>query len=78
MCLGEIARVDAVRPDGTLLVHRPGRGGPREATVSPLALAAPVEVGSWVLVHAGFAINTLSPDDAAEALALRAQNGGRP
>ncbi len=35
----------------------------------------PVEscVGDWVLVHVGFAMNRIDPDEAAETLALLAQ-----
>ena len=35
-----------------------------------LALVPEAKVGDWVLVHAGFAITRLTPDDAAETNAL--------
>jgi len=35
-----------------------------------LLLVPDADVGDWVLVHAGFAITTLTPDDAAETNAL--------
>ena len=35
-----------------------------------LLLVPEAKVGDWVLVHAGFAITTLTPDDAAETNAL--------
>jgi len=35
-----------------------------------LLLVPDADVGDWVLVHAGFAITTVSPEDAAETNAL--------
>jgi len=35
-----------------------------------LLLVPDAEVGDWVLVHAGFAITKVSPDDAADTNAL--------
>jgi len=35
-----------------------------------LLLVPDADVGDWVLVHAGFAITTITPDDAAETNAL--------
>ena len=35
-----------------------------------LALVPEAVVGDWVLVHAGFAITTVTPEDAAETLSL--------
>lgn len=35
-----------------------------------LALVPGAEVGDWVLLHAGFAITQISPEDAAETNAL--------
>ncbi|MCX5672326.1 MAG: HypC/HybG/HupF family hydrogenase formation chaperone [Planctomycetota bacterium] len=41
-----------------------------------LALVLEAEVGDWVLVHAGFAITTITPQDAAETNALLDQMEG--
>jgi len=41
-----------------------------------LALVPEAEVGDWVLVHAGFAITTITPQDAAETNALLGQMEG--
>ena len=38
-----------------------------------LALVEHADVGDWVLVHAGFAINVIAEDEARETLALFAQ-----
>ena len=41
-----------------------------------LALVPEAEVGDWVLVHAGFAITKITPQDAAETNALLDQMEG--
>jgi len=41
-----------------------------------LALVPEAEVGDWVLVHAGFAITKVTPQDAAETNALLDQMEG--
>lgn len=41
-----------------------------------LVLVPEAEVGDWVLVHAGFAITTITPQDAAETNALLDQMEG--
>jgi hydrogenase expression/formation protein HypC len=41
-----------------------------------LALVPEADVGDWVLVHAGFAITTITPQDAAETNALLDQMEG--
>lgn len=43
------------------------KGFSREVSV---ALTPEVEVGDWVLVHAGFAIHSVTEDDARETLKL--------
>ena len=37
-----------------------------------LALVSEAQVGDYVLVHVGFALNTISPDEAEKTLALMA------
>jgi len=48
-------------------------GNVRDADLSLLEQAA---VGDWVLVHAGFALEKLSPEDAEETLTLMMQLQG--
>lgn len=67
MCLGEIGRLVEVRGD-VGIVALPDR----IADVSLVTLDDVVVVGDWVVVHSGFALERLSADEAAEALALRA------
>jgi hydrogenase maturation factor len=59
VCVAEFAQVVTVRPDGALVV----RSTVRSTVVSPLALDAPAPVGSWVLVHAGFALHVVDGPD---------------
>lgn len=66
MCLGEVGRVEQVRPPSALV-----RVGDRSVEVSLLALDGALADGDWVLVHAGFALERLDPAEAADALALR-------
>ena len=66
MCLGLTCRVETV--DGTTAVVR---AGPRRLDVSLLTLDEPVQPGDTVLVHAGFALARLSPQQAADAATLR-------
>ena len=66
MCLGEIVRLDTV--SGAAGV---GHVGEREVPVSLFTLDEPVTAGDWVVVHSGFALQRLDPDEAADALAIR-------
>jgi hydrogenase expression/formation protein HypC len=73
MCLGEIVRLDTVRGDsGT------ARLGGRTLTVSLVTLEQAVSEGDWVVVHSGFALQRLDPDEAAEALSLRTGEPSQP
>jgi hydrogenase maturation factor len=68
MCLGKLARVRAVRSDGSLDVESDGR-----STVwSNLLLDHPPAIDDWVVGHAGFALAVLTADEARDALAARA------
>lgn len=67
MCLGEIVRLESV--DGAVAGARLGG---RLLSVSLVTLVEPVAAGDWVVVHSGFALQRLDPDEAASALALRA------
>lgn len=73
MCLGEIVRLDTVTE-----VSGVGHVGERELSVSLVALDEPVTAGDWVVVHSGFALQRLDPDEAAEALSLRSAEPPQP
>ena len=68
MCLGDVAEVRRLLPDGRAAVVR---SGSRTGTVSLLTLDDPVAVGDWVLCHSGFALHRLTPLEAQEATELR-------
>jgi hydrogenase expression/formation protein HypC len=69
MCLGELAEVVRVGADDTVDV----RYGERAATVSTLVLGEPVAVGDWVVVHAGFVLERVTPEEAHEAVRIRTE-----
>ena len=64
MCLAIPARIVEVAGSSARVSLE---GNVREADLS---LVEDAGVGDWVLVHAGFAIEKLSPDDAKETLSL--------
>ena len=70
MCLGEVVRLDAVSGSSGV-----AHVGERTLAISLVTLEEPVTAGDWVLVHSGFALHRLEPDEAADALSLR---GGEP
>jgi len=45
-------------------------GGPTRITVSGMLLAEPVEIGDYVIVHAGFALHKMEHTEAEESLRL--------
>ena len=65
MCLAVPAQVIALRPGDAALVEL---GGVRKEI--SLALVDGVAVGDYVIVHVGFALQTLDRDEAARTLAL--------
>jgi hydrogenase expression/formation protein HypC len=65
MCLALPARVEVIHPDGTATVSF---GGLRKAV--SLALVDGVSTGDFVVVHTGFAISRLDPEEAEQSLAL--------
>ncbi len=71
MCLAVPARVIAVEEGGANA--RVELGG-LERSVS-LALVEGVKVGDYLLIHVGFAINTIDPEEARRTLALFAEAG---
>ncbi|WP_305046800.1 HypC/HybG/HupF family hydrogenase formation chaperone [Geoalkalibacter sp.] len=75
MCLGIPMQIQTI--DGDLAVCEID-GVTREASL--MLLADPVQVGDFVLIHAGFAISKLDEEDAQATIALfrevLAQGGG--
>ena len=67
MCLGELVEVVRLGAD-TAEVTRDGR----HLTVSLLVLDERVVAGDWLVVHAGFALERLTPAQAQEAILIRA------
>jgi hydrogenase expression/formation protein HypC len=67
MCLGEVGRVEYVIDRDSLSIELNGR----TAQVSAMLLDAVPAVGEWVLVHAGFALGTLTESEARAALDMR-------
>ena len=64
MCLGVPAKILSVRGDAAVIAL-----GGVEREIS-LMLLDDVSQGDWVIVHAGFAIERLSPEEAEQTLAL--------
>ena len=67
MCLGDVGRVTAIDADGCASVDI----AERTVSISTLLLDVPPSVGDWLVVHAGFALGSLSEDEARETLSLR-------
>ncbi len=68
MCLGIPGKVVDIYEVGGLKMGKVDFGGAtREAC---LAHVPDVQVGEYVLIHVGFAISRLSPEEAQESLAL--------
>lgn len=70
MCLAIPARVVEMPDPETAIVDL---GGVKK-TIS-LALVEDVAVGDYVIVHVGFALNKLNPEEAEKTLALFAEMG---
>lgn len=71
MCLAIPARVEQLIAEGSAIVNL---GGVRKEV--SLALVDDVAVGDYVIVHVGFALQKLDPEEAALTLALFAELGG--
>jgi hydrogenase expression/formation protein HypC len=67
MCMGEICQVIGLESAGKVRV----RGEQREQIVSLMTLEQDAQVGDWLVIHSGFALGRLDPEEADEALALR-------
>ena len=73
MCLAVPGQVVEIYEDGPLKMAKVDFGGvTKEACI---AWIPEVEVGQYVIVHAGFAINTVDEEDAKETLRLLAEMG---
>jgi hydrogenase expression/formation protein HypC len=70
MCLAIPAQVVELRPDDNALVDLAGV----RKEIS-LALVEGVAVGDYVIVHVGYALNKLDPEEAAKTLKLFAEIG---
>jgi hydrogenase expression/formation protein HypC len=68
MCLAIPAKVVELLPDDQAIIDLSGV----RKEVS-LALVSDVVVGDYVIVHVGYALNKLDPDEAAKTLALFAE-----
>jgi hydrogenase expression/formation protein HypC len=68
MCLAIPVRVVELRGESTALVDL---GGIRKEI--SLALVDDVQVGDYVILHVGYALSKLDPDEAERTLALFAQ-----
>ena len=70
MCLGVPGKIMSIYESGTLQMAKIDFGGViREACVEAVPDA---QVGDWTIIHAGFALNLLSEEEAQETLdALR-------
>lgn len=73
MCLAIPAQVVELRPDDKALVDLAGV----RKEIS-LALVEAVAVGDYVIVHVGYALNRLDPEEAANTLKLFAELGQLP
>ena len=73
MCLAIPAQVVELRPDDNALVDLAGV----RKEIS-LALVEGVAVGDYVVVHVGYALNKLDPDEAEKTLKLFAELGQLP
>jgi hydrogenase expression/formation protein HypC len=71
MCLAIPACVEQLTAGDSAIVNL---GGVRKEI--SLALVEDVAVGDYVIVHVGFALQKLDPEEAAQTLALFAEIGG--
>lgn len=71
MCLAIPACVEQLIAGDSAIVNL---GGVRKEI--SLALVEDVAVGDYVIVHVGFALQKLDPEEAAQTLALFAEMGG--
>ncbi len=70
MCLAIPARVVEIQENDQAIVDL---GGVRKDV--SLALVEDVQIGDYVIVHVGYALTRLDPEEAAKTLALMAEAG---
>lgn len=70
MCLAIPARVEQLLADGGAIVDLGG-----VCKEISLALIENISVGDYVIVHVGFALQKLDPEEAAQTLTLFAEMG---
>ncbi|HRD92895.1 MAG TPA: HypC/HybG/HupF family hydrogenase formation chaperone [Accumulibacter sp.] len=70
MCLALPCRIVELRPDQQALIDVAGVG--KEVS---LALVDDIAVGDYVIVHVGYALTRLDPEEAEKTLALFAELG---
>ncbi len=72
MCVTDVGRVVAISDDGGT-ADLEGGGVRRSASLAVLVLeGASVQVGDWVRVHTGLAVEVVPPEEAERVLELRA------
>lgn len=74
MCLGVPGKILSIEPNPTgMTMGKVSFGGVAKEVC--LAYTPEAEVGDYVIVHAGFALNTLDEQEAQEVFALLAEIG---
>ena len=67
MCLAIPAQVQEFLEDNMIIADF-GRGVKREVSIA--LLGEELDIGDWVLIHTGYAVSKMSPEEAMETLAL--------
>lgn len=70
MCLAVPVRIEALLPDSMARVSFSG-----VSKVISVALIDDLSVGDYVILHVGYALSRIDPDEAARSLALLAELG---
>ena len=73
MCLGIPGRITEIRDEAGLAMGKVDFGGVRKDAC--LAYLPEIAVGDYVIVHVGYALNKLDPDEAEKTLQLFAEMG---
>ncbi len=67
MCLAIPAQVQEFL-DEQMIIADFGRGVKREVSIA--LLGEKLEIGDWILIHTGYAVSIMSPEEARETLEL--------
>jgi hydrogenase expression/formation protein HypC len=67
MCLAIPAQVQEFL-DEQMIIADFGRGVKREVSIA--LLGEKLEIGDWILIHTGYAVSIMSPEEAKETLEL--------